>query len=96
VGSYNTCKALAAHVQHPDPSDVWTNSPISPTHTYCTAQAASRADRIYTSRNLIKYKKGAETLVASFTDHLAVVLKIAFDLKEYKEGGNSGKGEMKE
>jgi len=37
-------------------------------------------NRIYTSRNLSDQKRGVETRLAAFTDHLAVVLRIALQV----------------
>ena len=38
---------------------------------------AARLDRMYVSRQLSGRKYGAETAVTTFTDHLALILRIA-------------------
>jgi hypothetical protein len=47
---------------------------------------ASRLDRIYVTRNIRDRKKGIETVVAAFTDHLAVVLSIVLDVDIIRRG----------
>jgi len=43
-------------------------------------------DRIYASGNLSRHKGGAETRVAAFTDHLAVVIRIALEATTMRHG----------
>ena len=58
---------------------MWETSQEHATYTHYTSRGASRIDRIYVSRNLSRHKRGAETRVAAFTDHLAVVIRIALE-----------------
>jgi hypothetical protein len=46
-------------------------------YTHYTATGASGIDRIYATRNIISKKLGVETVAAAFTDHHAVILRIA-------------------
>jgi hypothetical protein len=45
-----------------------------------TRSGAARLDRIYATRQLSGHKYGIERAVASFTDHLAVFLRISLEL----------------
>jgi endonuclease/exonuclease/phosphatase family metal-dependent hydrolase len=45
--------------------------------THYTAKEASRLDRIFVSRDILKNKQGAETVAAAFTDHLAPMLGLS-------------------
>jgi len=47
--------------------------------THYTHQGAARIDRIYISPNIKERQQGLETIPAAFTDHMAVILKIAMD-----------------
>ena len=54
---------------------MWETSQERATYTHYTSRGASKIDRIYASRNLSRNKQK----VAAFTDHLAVVIKIALE-----------------
>ena len=56
------------------------------THTHYTSRGASRIDRIYASRNLSRHKRDAETRVAAFTGHLAMVIRIALGATTMRRG----------
>jgi len=45
-------------------------------YTHYTPNDAARLDRIYATNDIWKQKKGVETLVAAFTNHLAVLLRV--------------------
>jgi len=60
--------------------DMWEISHGRATYTHYTSPGASRIDMIYTSRNLSDQKRGVETRIAAFTDHLAMVLIMALDV----------------
>jgi hypothetical protein len=55
-------------------------------YTQYTQTGAARLDRIYVSRQLSGRKCGAETSVTAFTDHLAVILRIALDVVTVHRG----------
>jgi hypothetical protein len=59
---------------------MWETAHGQATYTHYTSRGASRIDRIYISRNLSDLKRGVETRLAAFTDHLAVVLRIALEV----------------
>jgi len=65
---------------------MWEVTPERGIYTHYSRQEASRLDRIYVTRNLRDRKKGIETVVAAFTDHLAVVLSIALDVDIIRRG----------
>jgi len=76
TGSYNVSRALARLVSGLDLMDVWNMNQGRMLYTHYTAQRASRIDRIYLTRQLLKSKQGVESIAAAFTDHLAVILRI--------------------
>ena len=49
------------------------------THTHYTPQGVVRLDCMHVSPNLRGRKTGVETVLAAFTDHLAVCLRITLD-----------------
>ena len=55
-------------------------------YTHYTRSGAARLDRIYVSRQINGRKYGIETAVAAFTDHLAVILRIALNVTTVQLG----------
>ena len=55
-------------------------------NTQYTSRVASRIDRKCASRNLSRQERGPETRVAAFTDHLAVVIRIALEATTMRRG----------
>jgi hypothetical protein len=51
-----------------------------------TRSGAARLDRIYVTRQLSGHKYGIENAVAAFTDHLAVILRIALEVNTVQRG----------
>ena len=47
-------------------------------YTHYTNNGATRIDRIYITDTLKKRKQGAETIIAPFSDHLAVVVRLTY------------------
>ena len=58
---------------------MWDTSQERATYTHYTNRGTLKIDRIYTSRNLSRQKRGAKTGIAAFTDHLAVVICRALE-----------------
>jgi len=56
--------------------DVGGTTSTRPIFTHYTPAGASRLDRIYISPNLQRKKQRVETIVAAFTDHLAIVMRM--------------------
>ena len=48
-------------------------------YTHYTPTGASRIDRIYVTRNNLSKNQVVEKVPAAFTDHLAVVIRLAID-----------------
>jgi exonuclease III len=60
--------------------DAWRTDPNRVVYTHYTLHCAARLDRIYMTTNLTDRKLGVETVVAPFTDHMAVVLRLRMDV----------------
>jgi hypothetical protein len=54
-----------------DLDDVWATYLERGIYTHYTKQGAARLGRIYVTRNIRERKSGAETVVTTFTDHVA-------------------------
>jgi len=67
----STIAGLALH-------DAWESHPQHPKYTNYTNDGASRIDRIHITDPLRKRKQGAETIVAPFTDHFAVAVRLTY------------------
>jgi len=80
TGQRNFSRALARLIQGLDLIGVWEATPTRPTYTYYTATGASSIDRIYVTHDLKRRQQGAETVVAVFTDHFAVILRLTMDV----------------
>jgi exonuclease III len=76
TGHPNYSRAMQEFVRGFDLLDMWETSQERATYTHYTSRGALRIDRIYASRNLSRHKRGAETRVTAFADHLAVVKKL--------------------
>jgi exonuclease III len=59
--------------------DAWTPTTTREGYTHYTQQGASRIDRIYTTTTTMSRKTGIITQIAAFTDHHAVILRLALD-----------------
>jgi hypothetical protein len=55
-------------------------------YTHYTTRGASSIDRIYITQDLRQYKKHTETVAAAFTDHLDVLLYMAFPIPTIIKG----------
>jgi len=55
-------------------------NPTLKVYTHYSASRATRIDRIYATQELLERKLSVETIVARFSDHLAVRLRISIDL----------------
>jgi hypothetical protein len=86
MGQFNYSCALNVLVTGYALTDMWEASPEHGIYTHYSRQGTSRLDRIYVTKNLHDRKKGVETVVAAFTDHLSVVLHIALDVDIIRRG----------
>jgi len=72
TGNMNYSKALDKLVRGLELTDVWATIHPRAIYTHYTPHGAARLDRLYISPNLGNRKIGVETVMAAFTDHLAV------------------------
>ena len=72
-------RTLAALVQGYALRDVWTQPTANRTYTHYWVTEATRIDRFYVTPTLHQ-KKAAETVVAPYTEHHAVILKLGVDV----------------
>jgi len=86
TGHPNYSRALQEFIRGFDLLDTWEKSQERATYTHYSSRGASRIDRIYASRNLSRQKRGAETRIAAFTDHLAVVIRIVLEATTMRRG----------
>jgi hypothetical protein len=80
TGHTNYGRALATLLRGFELHDVWDASRSRQVYTYYAPRSASRLDRIYIAEHLLARKQGLETVAPAFTDHLAVVLRLAVDI----------------
>ena len=79
----STCtysRTLAALVQGYALRDVWTQPTANRTYTHYSVTGATLIDRFYVTPTFYKKKVAAETEVALFNDHHAVILKLGVDV----------------
>ena len=86
TGNFNYSRALHALIRGLDLIDMWETAPERRIFTHYTRQGATRLDRIYATSNLRGRKCGIETVLAAFTDHLAVILRITLDASTIRRG----------
>jgi len=79
TGQRNCSRALARLMQGLDLMDVREATPTRTAYTHYTATGASRIDRICITHDLRRRQKSADTVVAAFTDHFAVILRLTMD-----------------
>jgi len=72
TGNMNYSKTLDKLVCGLEPTDVWATAHPRVIYTHYTPQEAARLDRLYVSSSLSNRKACVETVMAAFTDHLAV------------------------
>ena len=82
----NYSKALDKLVRGLELTDVWATTYPRAIYTHYTPHGAARLDRLYVSPNLRNRKIGVETVMAAFTDHLAVCLHITLDAPLIRRG----------
>jgi hypothetical protein len=76
TGSFTYSKALDTLVRGLHLANTW-DQDVRPAYTHYTNKGASRIDRLYFSQALYCTRTGIETDAAVFTDHFAVVLRLA-------------------
>jgi exonuclease III len=78
TGTPNGSKALTEITTNLALHDVYNTRIQKPPYTHYTTKSATRIDRIYLTGNLQKRKQGADTIIAPFTDHSAVVVRLTY------------------
>ena len=78
TGTPNLSKALSSIITGLALHDGWETFHQQPPHTNYTNDGATRIDRIYITDPRRKRKQGAETIVAPFSDHFAVVVRLTY------------------
>lgn len=74
---YNMSPSLQATVRQLKLHDVWLKLRSRDAgHTYITSNSSSRLDRMYVSTSLCEHLRRVETHVCSFSDHMAVTLRL--------------------
>jgi exonuclease III len=86
TGNFNYSRALHTLIRGFDLIDMWEPAAEIKIYTHYTRQGASCLDRIYASSNLREKKCGIETVVAAFTDHLAVTLRLTLEATTMRRG----------
>jgi exonuclease III len=71
--------------------DAWNGTTQRSIYTHYKPHGAARLDRLYMPKNLSSQKTGVETLIAPFTDHLAVILRITLQAPLARRGRGSWK-----
>jgi exonuclease III len=79
TGSGSYSRALKIWVRGLGLSDGWNSLTTQGGYTHFTARSATILDRIYLTERLATRKTGIETLPAAFTDHMAVIIRIAIN-----------------
>jgi hypothetical protein len=77
TGQRNYSRALDKLVTGLRLHDIEEQNSAPPSFTHYTPRGAYRLHRIYISNMLQRKKQGVSTVVAAFTDHLAIVLRMA-------------------
>jgi exonuclease III len=77
TGQRNYSRALDKLVSGLKLHDIGEQTSAGTAFTHYTPRGASRIDRVYISNQLKHRKQGTMMVVAAFTDHLAIVLRMA-------------------
>jgi hypothetical protein len=88
---HGSSRALATLVQGYALSDAWQARRDSNGSTHYATHRATRIYRIYLSSETLARKTGLATVPAAFTDHLAVVLRLAWKTSIIRRGRGTWK-----
>jgi hypothetical protein len=80
TGRPNVSRTLSTLTKELGHHDVWETSSGRTGYTHYTHACDSRIDRIYTMEVITKPKQGAETIATAFTDHLAMTVRVTYDV----------------
>jgi len=91
TGHYNHSRAVAELIHGFALKDTWKQNPTKPIYTHHSISGATRNYRIHTTQELLEKKLGIEIIAAAFTDHHAVLLRLAVDTPILRMGGGRWK-----
>ena len=91
TGTYTSSNALTNIVQGFHLVDMWKQDQGQPMYTHYSIHGATRIDRFYLSNSELDKKTGIETVPAAFTDHHAVVLRLAIPTCDRRKRGGRWK-----
>jgi len=74
-----------------DLKNTWKQNPARPAYTHHSPSGATRIDRLYVSQELMGKNLGIEMLPAGFTDHHAVILRLAVETPAVRGAEAGGK-----
>jgi len=77
TGGFNYGRTLAELVHGLTLTDTWQGNPARNVYTYYFVSGATRIERIYTTQELLARELVVDVIVTTFTDHLAVCLRIS-------------------
>jgi hypothetical protein len=86
TGHYNYSRSLAALVQGFGMRDVWLQHHAERIYSHYTPAGATRIERFDASNALFHENITAEIVMAAFTDHHAVALKLEADVPTFRRG----------
>jgi exonuclease III len=86
TGEAQISKGLEKFVREFAAEDAWSGIGDRPSYTHYTSSGASRIDRIYLSKALMACKTSAETRVAAFTDHSALLVRLTMNAQNHRHG----------
>ena len=86
TGTASYSRTLGKMVAGLGMKDAWDITQARYGYTHYAPQSATRLDRIYVTGQLLARKYGIETVATAFTDHLAVVIRLATDMPPSDRG----------
>jgi len=86
TGGFTYSRALEVLVHVLQLTDPWKGKTTRKVYTHYSVSGATRIDRIYATRELLESKLGVKAIVAPFTNHLAVCLRISIYLPIMRTG----------
>jgi len=86
IGSFKYRRVLAELIAGLALTDTWQGNPTRNMHIHYSVPGAIQNEIIYATQELLARKLGVEVIVAPFTDHLAICLRISIALPIMRKG----------
>lgn len=86
IGHFQNSRALAELLHGMALEKTFKQNPVKPTFKHYSLSGATRIDRLYMSQELMAKEEVAEILQPAFTDHNALVLRLAADTPIVQRG----------